>query len=383
MDAISAVRSLPDSNSPDLCLTNPTKDELEVVYRMSFAEWGDSLTLPQYLEESDYLTEVPLARNGGMVSWILTNRTQPPKQRPILGSCETFRKRAFVTNTKGLLSEIVVYGIASVFVNPVHRRHGYGTRLMLELAKAIPKWHVGSLLSTASILYSDIGKGYYSKHGWPAFPVNNHIELEPTPSPTPANARQIQAEDLAQLCQDDEAMARENMATSPAGKTRMMIVPDIDHMMWHISKEEFACQKIFGKVPQAKGALAGPRGSRVWAIWVHRYYSHPDSTPGDNTLYILRFVVENQTPTTAQFKIQKRSVKAILHATQAEAAKWNLQCVKLWHPTPLIRELVDQSGLKYRLVEREEDSIASLNWFQEGDGEPDVEWVASEKYAWV
>lgn len=57
--------------------------------------------------------------------------------------------------------------------------------------------------------------------------------------------------------------------------------------------------------------------------------------------------------------------------------------MKLWHPTPLIRELVDQSGLKYRLVEREEDSIASLNWFQEGGGEPDVERVASEKYAWV
>lgn len=384
MDATSAIRSLPDSNTPDLFLTNPTKDELEVVYRMSFAEWGDSLTLPQYLEESDYLTEVPLARNGGMVSWILTDNIQPPKQRPILGSCETFRKRAFVTNTKGVLSEKVVYGIASVFVNPTHRRRGYGTRLMHELARAIPKWHVGSLLPTASILYSDIGKGYYSKRGWPAFPVNNHIELDARPTPTPAYACQIQAEDLPQLCQDDEAMARENMATSPAGKTRMMIVPDIDHMMWHISKEEFTCQKIFGKVPQAKGAIAGHRGSRVWAIWVRRYYGHPDSTPEENTLYVLRFVVENQTPTAAQFKIQIQCMKAILHATQAEAARWNLQCVKLWHPTPLIQELVDLSGLNYRLMERNEDSIASLKWFQEGGGEPDdVEWVASEKYAWV
>lgn len=104
MNATNSIRSLPDSNTPDLFLTNPTKDELEVVYRMSFVEWGDSLTLPQYLEESEYLTEVPLARNGGMISWILTDKTQPPKQRPILGSCETFRKRAFVRNTKGVLS---------------------------------------------------------------------------------------------------------------------------------------------------------------------------------------------------------------------------------------------------------------------------------------
>lgn len=163
-----------------------------------------------------------------------------------------------------------------------------------------------------------------------------------------------------------------------------MIVPDIDHMMWHISKEEFACQKLFGKVPQAKGAIAGHGGSRVWAIWVHRYYGHPDSTSEENTLYILRFVVENQTPTATQFKIQIQSMKEILHASQAEAAKWNLQSVKLWHPTQLILELVNHSGLNYRLVEREEDSIASLKWFQEGGGEPDdLEWVASEKYAWV
>ena len=383
MDATSAIRSLPDSNSPCLYLTNPTKDELEVVYRMSFAEWGDSLTLPQYLEESEYLTEVPLAGNGGMVSWILTDKTQPPTQRLILGSCETIRKGAFVTNKKEGLSEKVVYGIASVFVNPTYRHRGYGTRLMHELAKAIPTWHAGSLVTTASILYSDIGKGYYSKRGWPAFPVNNHIELDATPSPIPSYACQIQAEDLLQLCQDDEDMARENMATWPAGKTRMMIVPDIDHMMWHISKEEFACQKIFGKVPPGKGAIAGHRGSRVWAIWVHRYYVHPDSTPEQNTLYILRFVMENQTPTAAQFKIQVQSVKAIFLAAQAEAAKWNLQLVKLWHPTPLIQELVNQSGLNYRLVEREEDSFASLKWFQECGDPEDVEWVACEKYAWL
>ena len=153
MDATGAVHLLPDSNAPDLCLTNPTKDELEVVYKLSFAEWGDSLTLSQYLEESNYFTEVPLAKNGGMVSWILTDESQPTNHRPILSFCETFRKRAFVTNTTGVLSECIVYGIASVFVNPTHRRNGYCTRLMHELAKAIPEWHVGTLLSTGSIIY--------------------------------------------------------------------------------------------------------------------------------------------------------------------------------------------------------------------------------------
>lgn len=54
-------------------------------------------------------------------------------------------------------------------VNPTHRRQGHGSRLMHELAKIISMWLVGSLLSIASILYSDIAKVYYSKRGWPAF----------------------------------------------------------------------------------------------------------------------------------------------------------------------------------------------------------------------
>jgi Acetyltransferase (GNAT) family len=191
-----------------------------------------------------------------MVSWILTDRNQLPNQRPILASCETFRKRSFVIDQEGQWSENIIYGIASVFVNPSHRRQGYAGRLMHELASALPEWHVGSLRSIGSILYSDIGQGYYTKLGWPAFPVNNHIEFDPMPSCMPPHARRIQTEDLPQLCQDDEAMVRKSMATSPPGRTRIMIVPDIDHMLWHISKEEFACQKIFGNVPKVKGAVA-------------------------------------------------------------------------------------------------------------------------------
>ena len=351
---------------------------------MNFAEWGDSLTLTQYLEESDYLQEVPLAKDGGMTSWILTDRTMNPGQRPILGSCETFRKRAFITNTKGVLSEGIVYGIASVFVDPNHRRQGYGTRLMHELAQAIPKWHVGCFFPTASILYSDIGKTYYDKRGWPPSPENDHFELDSITGSKPVLSCQIRVEDIPQLCQNDEALARENMTALPAGKTRMMIVPDIDHMMWHISKEEFVCQKIFNKVPQAKGAIAGNSGSRVWAIWAHRFYSHPESSAENNVLYILRFVIENPTPTVTQLQRNLQSVIAVFQAAQAEAANWCLQVVKIWHPTPLVRELVDQSGLEYREVEREEDSIASLRWFQQDDDETaDVEWIANEKYAWV
>ena len=75
MSGRNAVQKLPSSSSPNLFLTSPTEDEPEVIWGMNFAEWGDSLTLIQYLEESDYLKEVPLAKDGGMTWWILTDRT--------------------------------------------------------------------------------------------------------------------------------------------------------------------------------------------------------------------------------------------------------------------------------------------------------------------
>ncbi|KAI4160298.1 MAG: hypothetical protein LQ342_005890 [Letrouitia transgressa] len=384
MDLTASTHPLPDSQSYSLVLVNPTNEELEIIYKLSFAEWGDALTLPQYLEEAHFLAQVPLAKNGGMASWILTTTDWLPNHRPILASCETFRKRAFVSNKEGQMSENVVYGIASVFVNPDYRRRGYGARLMNELANILPKMHRAPLPSVASILYSDIGKEYYTKVGWPAFPTNYHIEFDPKTGPVSTHARVVRTEDLPQLCRDDEAMSQKLMASLQPGKTQIMIVPDIDQILWHISKEAFACQKIFNHIPQAKGALAGEYGCRIWVLWAHRYYGHPCSSPEDSTLYILRLAIEDHNPNPERFKSQVQYLKAVLQVAQAEAAYWSLRTVKLWHPTSLVQKMIEQSGLEYRQVDREEDNVASLRWF--GDGavtENDLEWVACEKYAWV
>lgn len=96
---------LPDAQSSALHLTHPTPGECQVVWRLSSLAWTDALSLPQYLEKSAYLTTVPLARDRVMTNWILTDKNLPPGQRPILCSCETFRKRAFISDRDGNVSE--------------------------------------------------------------------------------------------------------------------------------------------------------------------------------------------------------------------------------------------------------------------------------------
>lgn len=381
------LAALPDARSPVLHLTHPTAGECQTVWKLSSLAWTDALSLPQYLEESAYLTTVPLAKDGAMTNWILTDKGLPPDQRPIFCSCETFRKRAFISDKDGNLSEKIIHGVASVFCDPVLRSRGYGSRLMRELAEILRTFQAETTKSIGSVLYSDIGKKFYADLGWHPFPINTHVELEPSAAPEGPRATQLLSGDLERLCEEDEAMIRKELTSTPLnGKIRMMLVPDLDHMLWHHKKEEFVCEKLFGKQPRIKGAIVGQHHNRMWAIWTHRFYGPPGSASSENTLYILRLVIENQATKSTNDADRERQVeqmRAVLQAAQDEAAEWKLHRVMMWDPTPLVLDLVGQTGIRHHRIERDQEGIASLLWYGEGSGKEDtLEWLGNEKYGW-
>ena len=387
--SLSISSDLPPAQSPYLHLSHPTPGECLTIWNLTSLAWTDALTLPQYLEESAYLTTVPLAKDGGMSLWILVDKTLPPDQRPILCSCETFRKRSLVSRGDGSVTEAIIHGVASVFCDPIYRRRGYAARMMKELTKVLRSWQVGATPCVGSVLFSDIGKSYYSDFGWHPIPNNIHIKFEPELSSTPTKATKLLSEDLGQLCLEDEIMIRNTLTTISDEKLRMTIVPDIDHMLWHHKKAEFAAQRLFGKEPQVKGAVAGQPGNRIWAIWTHRYYGDPKSASSENVLYILRLVVESQvresTYNTEQGEVLAEQLKAVLKAAQAEAAEWELDHINLWDPTPLVRELIGRTGIRHDVVERHTEGIASLLWYGNGSDERGAmpEWIGNEHYAWL
>lgn len=389
MESLPNHCSLPDSQSPELGLDHPTTEENVKISTNTSVEWKHSLSVRDYLKECLFLETVPLAKDGGLTTWILVDKNLTPDQRPILCSCESFRKRSLVSDSKGNVADTIVHGIASVFCPPAYRRRGFAKRMMTELSKALRSWQVEYGRCVGSILYSDIGKSYYSKIGWQPTPTNNHLVLKPSESCPQDSVKEVSVQDLLELCEKDELMIRRAMATAAEGaERRVTILPDIDHVLWHITREEFVCQILFDKVPHAKGAIAGSPGSRIWSIWTHRYNSPPNEKLGDNTLYILRLVFEkdpsgNSSPECHEHGEQVDYLKAILEAAQNEAALWNLDQVKLWHPTPLIEDLIGQCGIEHSAVEREEEKIASGLWYDENDdGGVVTHWVNNEYYAW-
>lgn len=400
----STMRELPSADSPDLVLAESTKAELQHVWSLHHPMWGPALRLEDYLHREEFLMTVPLAKNGGVTHWILTDRNATPDERPIYASCESLRKRALASRLGSdghvVIQEGIAHGIASVFTNPTYRGKGYASRMMSELGPKLKEWSEGRkepkggdqetviTRSLFSVLYSDIGKMFYAKNGWAAF-ESSHLCFKPAaaaaaPNSVSSKAKPLGYHDLAVLCHLDEKILRSTMnhrakkLPETGSQACAALMPDLDQFLWHLMREDFMTKHIFGKTPTVRGALYGEPGKRIWAVWTRGYYGGLEKVEG-NTFHILRFVVENEDDANEEYVAE--GFREIIQVAQHEAKEWRSFDIQMWNPSPLLETAAMKSGVEYSLVDREKESIASLMWY--GD-EPttSVDWVANEKFAW-
>lgn len=370
--------------SPNLIITNPTPSERQQIWTATHPNWGSALSLQGYLDREAYLLGIPLARDGGLTPWILTDAALPPDQRPVLSSCETLRKRVLVGGPDGAIREAYGHGVASVFTYPEQRGKGYAAKMMSLLAETLAKRQRekdGDAI--CSVLFSDIGKTFYAKVGWKPF-ESAHLVFPAASTSTAevdASLRHITYDDLPSLASRDEELIRKTLS-APTSKSRVAILPDLDTLLWHMHREDFMCKHIFSRTPTAHGVIYSPPGRpnvRVWAIWMRGFYGGV-ANPEKNTLHFLRFVVEDEEGISDEELAT--SIRAIVSASRMEAKDWLCANLELWNPNERVKKLaLDMSDLGGKFVVRETEEITSMNWFGEGSAD-DVEWVANEKFAW-
>jgi hypothetical protein len=234
--------------------------------------------------------------------------------------------------------------------------------------------------SLFSVLYSDIGKTFYARHGWAPF-ESAHVSFRPVEGATAEGqvARAIGYHELAELCAVDEKLLRADLARRGRGdgKTHVALLPELDALLWHLMREDYMTKSIFGKTPAVRGAVAGERGKRVWAVWMRGYYGGLKKLEA-NVFHVLRVVVEDPEQPEEELVAGFRSIVQI---AQHEAAEWKTQDIQVWNPTPKIRGLVEKCGIESEFVNRDNNSIASLRWYGE-EPTAELDWVANEKYAW-
>ena len=146
-------------------------------------------------------------------------------------------------------------------------------------------------------------------------------------------------------------------------KTLLAIVLDHHTMRWHHQKEEYICEKLFGKQPNVKGAMIGEVDDQVWAIRTRGFYSAVDDPETENKLYILRLVAEELNLQDSELQVEW--LKAVLQAAQHEAAEWKLGHVELWNPEARVKDLIERTGIEFRVVEgkKRENSQPVVLWW--------------------
>ncbi|KAG8527537.1 uncharacterized protein KY384_007689 [Bacidia gigantensis] len=394
----SSEGSPPSSKSPDLALVEQTPEERERIWRLNGESWSGPLSPDQYVGREKHLSRQLLTKNGGVNYWILTDTTKLPNERPIFSSCESYKKRALVKRPDRDVMDSISYSIGSVFCDPKYRGRGYARRMMGELGKKLDHWNqLGGQETSFTVLYSDIGKIFYTKTGWEPF-ESSHITLPPNQefnlNPM-TDFELLYASDLELLCQTDERKLRKAMSTrEPESDTVVVaLIPDLATISWLHAREEYVGLETRGRAPKVKGALVHSDGGRFWCIWSHFFSKTAEE---GNVLSILRIVAEDEggevlavtdgnsaaMPATNTDPANVSGLKKLLQAAQSEAAKLAMNEVQIWNPSHCVLAAATIINPHIHVIQRDQDSIASLRWHGSKSKPDTISWIANEKYSW-
>ncbi|KAH3952433.1 hypothetical protein HBI56_133950 [Parastagonospora nodorum] len=399
-----SIADLPRGDSPTLRLVHPTDEEKLMQFNLNGAEWRGALSLPAYLRREETLSQQALTRDGGISYWILIdtalegNPLDPLSgTRLPLASCETYRKKTLIWQN-GELHESICHGIGSVFCASHLRKRGYAQRMMTELSQALRTYQMEEGKECMfSVLFSDIGKKFYNTFGWEPF-NSSHIAIPGHRSATGDSlptARPLYAEDLEELCDTDVTSIKQSLKSRPQGsKPAIALLPDIDTIRWHHAREEFVGTELHRKAPKVKGAIVGTeKGKRVWCYWTRMWYNNNPAEAKGNTLHILRLVIEDGSwaDTAASHgngaskdHSYEASIAALMALAQQEAETWKMEHVEIWNPAEETVKAAQRLYPSAEVVDRDEESIASLQWYPKHDGPiaEKLDWIANEKYGW-
>lgn len=382
---------LPSQDSTDLHLVEATDEEIVAQQHVNSDEWKGALNLEQYLRREEHLSRQQLTKDGGLTSWMLVYQPVAASgPRQVVCGCETIKKRALVASN-GTVEDVSSHGVCSVFCPPDFRGRGYAGRMITELGKRLGSWQTeDGKPALFSVLYSDIGKKFYAARDWHVFPSSEvSLPAKSSSEPLVAGVRLLRSEDLADFCALDEKILRKRLSTSTEGYT-VALVPDTRTLAWHHAREDFVANELYDKYPDAKGAVVGESGRRIWMYWTRVWANPAEKSP--NTLHILRLAFEDETWSeyaaaspdglaNVKDSAAVREIAALFAVAQAEASSWEMKEVLLWNPSSAALAAAQQIDPKATVVHREEDSITSLRWYGNGSWK-DVTWEANEKYAW-
>lgn len=375
-------------------LDNQTPAEAHQSLLHNVDEWRGALSHEAYFRREAHLATQALTVNGGLGSWQLSAHGDGTSDRQQLCACETIRKRALFGNgMTGSVEDVVCFGVASVFTPPARRGNGHASEMFKLLAKHCDGEDQGCKFS---VLYSDIGKKFYARHGWRPR-ESSHLRLQPSHSAEhDPDVKLLTRADIDSLCAEDEGLIRARVARlAKQGKNSVAVIPDADTLRWQLARESFVSKEIYDKEPETIGAMATTKsGIKVWCWWTRWWYNVDPKEREGNTLHILRLAVADAEYDDTAADVQKLdglqgndiadAIAKLLAAAQVEAGKWTMENIEIWNPSSSTLVAARKIDAIVAIEHREKDSITSLRWCDPDTSitEGDLIWMANEKISW-
>lgn len=381
---------LPDDH---LILEPANQVEYEQTWRLNADEWRGFLSEPSYLDRELFLANAEICKDGGATAWILTTEAgrlplAEDGSRPILASCETNRKNAYVAKD-GKLEKVISHGIGSVYTRREYRGKGYAAKMVSELGNKLDNFQqLKNKKGRFSVLYSDIGPKFYAKHGWKPF-SSTHITLRPIDNQGEYHQRKaviasdrelkdLATHDLDSLTGSWTTQLEDKLTSISAqnpSKTYVAFKPEPVQFHWHLSRQEFLAEYIGRKKPEVNGVLDTKTGAAL--VWT-RTYSAQASDWHLSILYV-------HVPHNSQHNEDdlRQALSCLMLRAQWEAKVWDMVAgVEIWDPNELVilaaRDIA--YGQDVTVISRDAEHICSLKW--NGADTDDVVWLANERYAW-
>lgn len=375
---MSTAAPVPSITVDDVVLAEATPEQRTLTWQLNGVSWAGPMSIDEYIGREQTLSETALSADGGTRYYILHHKSNP---NLIVSACEVLTKKALVAHsaTSPILRSVPAYGLASVFTPPQFRNSGMA-RHMLKLVQQA----VDSASDEFGALYSDIGRSFYTRLGWPDFRSPQltlrfepgSFPFSPPPSSSSSSSSAITLlteEDIPPLCSRDctsLGSKLERLAGASPDNTFVAFLPDYTQISWHFARDSYVARVMPpGREVQNRGARTADGES--WLYWDHDLR--------ENKLKILRIVIGEKGGAAA--------VKELLRAALKEACDWGLPKVLVWAPgeetslaaTELWREGAGKLALDFD--ERNDGSIPSLRW--KGGADLDkVIWEENEYFAW-
>ncbi|KAK4164666.1 hypothetical protein QBC43DRAFT_317306 [Cladorrhinum sp. PSN259] len=371
----------------DVIFTEATPHQRTLSWQLNAASWAPPvMSIEQYVGREHLLSETTLSRDGGTRYYILHSKDDP---ETIISSCEVTSKKVFIaTPGSDGPGEVVqpekAYAIASVFTNPLYRGRGMASYMLKRVQEIVD----GQDGMECGVLYSDIGREYYTRLGWKdhkspqlVFEILEGHDAGHDNFPRGLEMLRVQQEgEIEELCEQDVKMLRNrfsllaSLVTSRKDKTHVAFLPDWEQMSWHFAKVDYMA-KLMGNGREVVNRGARTNDGKNWILWDHDLRG--------NKLQVLRLVLSEES--TDDEKKKGEDVKLLLSAALKEAVEWELKKVVIWQPLALLSMaavLLWGENPKFKLTfeQREDGSIPSLRW--KCGEKMETVWEDNEYYAW-